>query len=280
MAETKKTTKAAPAPAAPQPEQKAVVALDWSVAGVTGFENVQARDLGIPFLIILQSGSPEVKKTHPKYEQAKIDGAVEGTVINTVTRKILHQPGDEPFEVIPLYWDKLFVEWKPRQGGSGGGGFVTVHRDELLLSKCRKNEKNQDVLPNGNTLVTTAYFYVLYKDPDETDVEKQLKQAIIGMSSTQLRASRQWLNISQSIKVALPNGKKVTPPLFSHRYLLSSVPQNNDKGSWMGWKIEVSEMLTDPAEADAVISEVRNAKEFAQLNAPVDSRSEPDNEPM
>ena len=136
------------------------------------------------------------------------------------------------------------------------------------------------MLPNGNTLVTTAYFYVLYKDPDETDVEKQLKQAIIGMSSTQLRASRQWLNISQSIKVALPNGKKVTPPLFSHRYLLSSVPQNNDKGSWMGWKIEVSEMLTDPAEADAVISEVRNAKEFAQLNAPVDSRSEPDNEPM
>lgn len=271
MAEKPKATKGGTVPTTPKVEQTAVVALDWSAAGVTGFENVQARDLGIPFLIIVQSGSPEIKTGDPRHAQMKIPGAVEGSVINTVSRKILHQPGGPPLEVIPLYWDKLYVEWKPRQGTSGGG-LVASHRDESLLSKCRKNEKGLDILPNGNVLVTTAYFYVLYKD----DEGEEFKQAIIGMSSTQLRASRSWLNISQSIKVQLPDGRKVTPPLFSHRYLLTSTPQNNDKGSWMGWKVEVGEVLSDPNEADDVIAMVRQAKEFAQLNAPIDRTSEPD----
>lgn len=242
MKQTKKPGQAAAAPA--KPAETAVAAYDWSQTGVSGFENVQREDLGIPFLIILQKGNPEIDKTHKEYATKKIEGADVGDIVNTITREICHKYGEEPMQFIPCSFEKLYMEWKPREQG---GGMVKAHKNANILNECTRNDKNQDVLRNGNIVVTTAYFYGLQVRDDGSRVP-----CVIGMSSTQLKKARLWLNMAMGIKLNGPNGK-YTPPIFSHIYNLTSTPESNEKGSWMGWKVEISSEIQDPtAIADAI----------------------------
>lgn len=222
MKETKKTA-TAPEPQAPS--------MDWSQYGATGFENVTSDDLGLPFLVILQSKSPEVDESSAEYETYKIVGAKAGTIINSLSKDILWNPRSEmpPVQFVPAYYRKLFVEWTPR---NRGGGIVRSHSDPSILMETTRNDKNQDVLRNGNLIVTTGYFFGMYLTPEGP------VKCVIGMSSTQLKKSKLWLNMATSLKVAGPGGSRITPPLFSCKYNLTSIPESNEKGSWMGWKIE------------------------------------------
>lgn len=250
-------------PPPPQPSEvpPPPPAYDFSAEAGAGFDNVKSGDLSIPFFVILQDGSPEVKKTHKDYATKGIKGALAGMVLNTVTKELyITEPGEAGrppsedggyFEFIPCMYQKLYVEWKSRDSG---GGIVESHSDDSLLLKCTKNEKGQDVLPNGNILQTTAYFFgvaLINGDP---------VRGVIGLSSTQLKKARQWLNISTSLKLVGPNGK-FTPPLYSHRYKLSTTPESNAKGSWYGWEIKVNGPVND-------VSLITNAKEvYAQSKA-------------
>ena len=56
------------------------------------------------------------------------------------------------------------------------------------------------------------------------------------MKSTQLKISRKWNSMMQSVKLKGKNGM-FTPASFSHEYLLKTNQQSNDKGSWFGWEI-------------------------------------------
>lgn len=227
--------------------------IPWDSAEVTGFENVRASDLGIPFLTIVQKGSAEFDTTHQKYKEKGIEGVKPGDVINILTREIVYRQGGEPLVVVPVHWDKFYMEWKPRT--ASGGGVVAAHRNETVLAGCHRNAKNLDELPNGNVIVTTAYFHVVTLDTDQVGT-----RLMIGMSSTQLRKSRSWLNTAQSIRVKLPNGSVITPPLFSHKYELTTVAENNDKGSWYGWSIKCAGMITDASLADDLVVAAKAAR--------------------
>jgi len=229
-----------PGNAAPEPNKAANENFDWSQAGVTGFEAVQRTDLGIPFLTVLQKSSPEVDPTHKDYQTKKIPGAGPGDIINTLSRAILHKFSQDPVLVVPCFYETLYVEWKPR-GGGGGGGFVKTHKNANILNECTRDDENNDVHRNGNWIRTTGYWYVLVLMPDNERVP-----AVIGMTVSQLKKARAWLNLAQSIKFTKPDGSRYSPPLFSHSYELSSGPENNDSGSWFGWKIQIHEVLKDP----------------------------------
>lgn len=213
--------------------------VDWSQYAdqATGFENLSQEDFGIPFLTVIQKGSPEVDKTHKDYPTKKIEGAEVGDIINTISRKIVHHFGEEPAIFIPCGCDKVHVEWRPR---ASGGGIVRNHRDSRILSEVvGKDESSRDILRNGNVLATTTYFFGLLILPDE-----EPQQCVIGMSSTQQKNSRLWLNLMNGIRIESPNGK-FTPPIYSHRYKLSSKPESNAKGSWIGWSVSLGGMVTD-----------------------------------
>jgi hypothetical protein len=222
---------------APDAAPAAVTTYDWGAVQTTGFENVSKEDLGIPFLVVLQKGSPEVDRTHPDYATKAIKGAEAGDIVNTISRQILYKVGSEnPLRFIACGFEKLFVEWKDRESG---GGMVRAHRDPNIVNECNRNERGQDILRNGNIIVTTAYFYGLVI----TDTDRI--PAIIGMSSTQLKKSRLWLNMMSAIKVQTSKGL-ITPPMFSHIYSLTTVPEANEKGSWFGWKISCLGQVNDP----------------------------------
>jgi hypothetical protein len=253
MAKETKTTKTAGA-AAQAPVH------DWSQSTATGFEGVNQEDLGIPFLAILQKGSPQIDRDHPDYETKKVDGAEVGDIINTVANVVVAS-ADEPIEVVPCTYQRLYMEWTPREKG---GGLVKTHRDANILNECQRNERGQDVLRNGNLVVTTAYFYcIALLDGERTP-------CVIGLTSTQLKKAKQWLNMMMTLKLAKADGTKFTPPMFSHTYRLSSVSEKNEKGSWRGWKIEAGTMVKDPVLiADSMNYAKRASTQVrAQLNAP------------
>ena len=51
----------------------------------SGFEEVTSSDIQIPFIRIIQALSPQLKKTDPGF----IQGASQGDIFNTVTKKVL-----------------------------------------------------------------------------------------------------------------------------------------------------------------------------------------------
>lgn len=203
-----------------------------------GFEEASAASYAIPFLQILQSGSPQCKKS----EGAYIKGAEEGMIYNTVTQELFD--GEEGVLVIPCHYTQRFVEWQLRESG---GGFVKEHLPGEAPSTV-KDEKGRDIASNGNAIVDTRNHYVLIKGADGS-----LTPALIAMSSTQLKKSKQWMSKMQGIKIKGPNGFQPAP-MMSRVYKLTTIAENNDKGAWMGWRIELAGLVDDPAEFQEALS--------------------------
>lgn len=192
--------------------------------GSSGFENVKSEDISIPFIKILQAMSPQVKGS------TKIPGASDGDFFNTVTEAVYK--GE--ITIIPCVYQKAFVEWVPREQG---GGFVKQHFDSAILTQTKKNEKNADVLPNGNHIVTTAYHYCLIVKEDGS-----FERVVLSLTSTQLKKSRRWLSQMMSLMINV-NGKKITPPMYSHTYKVTTAEESNDFGTWYGFHFGNPSML-------------------------------------
>ena len=73
---------------------------DDMLSAGTGLEEAGADDYAIPFLRVLQSMSPQLKKSDGKY----IQGAEEGNLFNTVTES--YYDGTEGVEIIPCAYKK------------------------------------------------------------------------------------------------------------------------------------------------------------------------------
>lgn len=184
-------------------------------------------DIAVPFIRILQSNSPEVKRSEAKF----IEGAQEGDFFNTASLKIYK--ADEGVIVVPVFYTKSFTEWKPR---TAGGGLVKDHgSDSSILEQTTKNDKKKDVLPNGNEVVSGALYYLLIVDPKTGEFE----QAAMVLTSTQLKKARRWNSVMASLTVKHPkSGQPMRVQPYYMAYQLSTVAEKNDQGSWMGIKIE------------------------------------------
>ena len=199
----------------------AVLASDSKDA--SGFDKLDiSRDIAIPYINILQSGSPQINPSKAEY----VEGAKVGQFYNTVSQKV-----SATIDIIPVLYQLRYVEWKPREQG---GGFVEAHSaDSGILSQTKRDGMTRkDILPNGNYIATTAYHYVMILDKDGS-----YSQAVISMTSTQLKKSRRWNSLMLSQKIKGPSGM-FTPPTYSMIYKLSTVSESNDRGSWFGYQIE------------------------------------------
>jgi hypothetical protein len=195
-----------------------------------GLQGVNADDMAIPFLSIIQSGSPQRKKTDGKY----IQGAEEGHAFNTVTNE-LFTFSEGPLIIVPCAFERYFLQWHEREGG--GGGLVAIHKPDSEIVKQAKREGSKDMLPDGTYLSNTAQHYCLLVYPDGT-----WKRIVVSMSSTQLKKSRRFLTMIG--EKTMKSGNKIfTPPSFAFKYFLSTIHESNDKGDWHGWKIEEGPVL-------------------------------------
>jgi hypothetical protein len=187
----------------------------------TSFSNMDTDDYALPFLRVLGQLSPECNKRDAKY----VDGAEPGMIFNTVTKQLYD--GEAGVNIIPCYYKREYVEWSDR--GEGTSAPIAIHAvDSGIIKDTTRDASYKDRLPNGNYLENTASYFVLIDDGTS---------ALISMKSTQLKVSRSWNSMMNSIKLKGKTGM-FTPAMYSHVYSLKTVQQSNDKGTWFGWTIE------------------------------------------
>lgn len=189
-----------------------------------GFEGADSTAFAIPFLAILQALSPQLNKQDGAY----IKGAEQGMLINSATNDVFD--GDAGVTVIPCYYKRSFTHWSPRE--QGGGFLGEVSPSDPILEQA-VNDGGPLKLEDGSYFNDTRSHYVLIVEEDGS-----YQPAVISMTSTQIKKSRQWMTKMQNIKVKRADGSLFTPPMFSHIYRLTTVPESNNQGNWYGWKVE------------------------------------------
>ena len=193
-----------------------------------GMQGMSSEDFAMPFLRVLGQLSPETNKRDAKY----IQHAEPGMIFNTVTKQLFD--GEQGVRVIPCGYKREYVEWSDR--GEGTSAPVAIHSvSSGIIKEATRGPDWKDRLPSGNYLENTASYFVLTED---------LQTALISMKSTQLKVSRSWNSMMNSIKLKGKNGL-FTPAAYSHVYNLKTVQQSNDKGTWLGWNITLVGPVTD-----------------------------------
>ena len=210
----------------------ALAVVDYDEDAGSGFEQADKDAYAIPFLSVLQSGSPQVKKSDGAY----IKGAEEGFLYNSVTQEVVS--GETGVRVVPVYYTRRFVRWGARE--TGGGFKAEFTADDPIISTV-KNIEGRSYFPDdkgeynpktSDILVDTRNHYVLI-----TRADGSFSPAVVSMTSSQLKKSRQWMSKMDGLKFTGKDGAVKTKPMFSHFYTLTTVPESNDAGSWFGYKI-------------------------------------------
>ena len=225
--------------------------------GMGGMEQMSTDDFAMPFLRVLGQLSPETNKRDAKY----VEGAEPGMIFNTVTKQAYD--GEKGINVVPCFYKREYVEWQDR--GEGTGAPVAIHSvDSGIIKQATRGADYKDRLPSGNYLENTASYFVMTED---------LQQALITMKSTQLKVSRSWNSMMNTIKLKGKNGL-FTPASYSHVYNLSTVQQSNDKGTWFGWNVSMIGPVQDEnlyGAAKAFASSMRNVEVKHETNEPAPS---------
>ncbi len=187
-----------------------------------GFENQGMEDTLLKPLKILQAQSPEVlEKT--------ITGAKAGLILDPST--------DELFKyltIIPIYRERVFTEWLPRdKGGGGGSGFVAEHLpdSELILKAIIDNGGKWWPLShpkNGNDLAESFKLHCIIQEPDGT-----LRPSMIIFTSSQIKV---WQKASTAMRRFDIKGKR--PAMYVHLAKISTVVEKNPKGQWFNYRWE------------------------------------------
>ena len=190
--------------------------VDFGEFAGMGFENQTSDDVAIPFLNIIQHGSPQRLKNCPQY----IEGANAGDVFNSVTNELLPNPAC----IVPCTTEHVYVEWIPREEGGTGGGFVGVHAldsEVVLTAKQNATERNKLKTESGNDLVETFQIYALLLDsPLATE---SISPIVIGFTKTKIKVYKQLMTKLKTIKSR--------PPLFAFRLAISTfedMSKNNE----------------------------------------------------
>ena len=186
-----------------------------------GFDGMTQEDYALPFLRLLTSTSPEV---------GEVDGALPGMILNSVTGELYD--GKKGVTVVPCAYVRQYIEWAPRGQGSGAPVHIYPATSDILSQTHKEPGDNKDYLDNGNYIENTANYYVMLVNADGVP-----EPALITMKSTQLKKSRKWNSMMQSVKLQGKNGL-FTPPMYSQMYRLTTQPESNDKGKWFGWEVE------------------------------------------
>ena len=207
-----------------------------------GTEGADKDSFAIPFLRVLQSNSPQVNEARGEY----IKDAKAGMLFNTATRELFD--GKEGVVILPCAFQRRFIQWAPR---GSDGGFEGEHTQEEVA-------KLEEA---GLAVELERRLYVVEK-PGETPHEKKndrlqdtrshfvivetadgFGQALLALSGTQIKKSKQLMSMISSVKVETPDGK-VTPPTWMNRVRVTTVAESNDEGDWFGVQF-VAEGLID-----------------------------------
>lgn len=189
---------------------------DYGEMAGAGFDNMTAEDYAIPFLAILQSGSPQLKKQRTEY----LPDAEEGMLFDTVAQTLYS--GESGVVLVPCDRAHVYTEWRPRDAGGGYVGQHAVDSDVVQEARERSDRFGRYSTAEGNDLVETYYLYGLLLDaPGAFDTAQMVMLAI---TSTKIKRYRQLLT---RLRNAAPKA-----PLFAHQVRVRTAGESNNHGDF------------------------------------------------
>lgn len=200
-----------------------------------GMEGATQEAFAIPFIVTLQSNSPQVDEA----SGSAIEGAKAGMFFENVTGRLFDGRG-KGIRIIPCAFRRVFLHWGARGTDSAGfKGELTPEQAAELRQKGKVVEVDGKLffpLADGtindkkcDRLNDTRNHYVLLVDEEEGS----WVQAVLSLSSTQIKKSKNLMSALASVKVRGANGL-YTPPTFGNQVRLTTQVESNDKGNWFG----------------------------------------------
>jgi hypothetical protein len=206
-------------------------AIDYSADAGAGQEGADKDSYAIPFLIVLQPLSPVVV-------DETIPGAKAGMILNSVTNELFNE-----LFLIPCAFQRRWIRWGAREAGGGfKGEFTTPQAKDIqargevkeLEGRLYYPEQDGSINPKkSDRLSDTRSHYVLgLRDIKEPGFSFP---ALLALTSTGIKVSKNWMSRMEGIRLrkgGKPDGELYNPPSFSHVYRLTSIKEQNEKGTW------------------------------------------------
>jgi hypothetical protein len=207
------------------------------LAGQTnvGMEDADRESFALPFLVVLQKLSPQLDRNDPEY----IEGANEGDFLNTATRSAYS--GEEGIMVMHVAFKRSFTKWGLREKGGGYKGEYSP--SDPIVASTREDEKRRNILPDGLTQLVDTRMHGVILLGGETP-----SPALISATSTQIKKSKRWMTSMQEMQ------KSDHLPTFAHVYKITTIPESNDQGKWMGLKVDYIGPVTEQEHIDAAVA--------------------------
>jgi hypothetical protein len=212
--------------------------------GTSDLENTRQ-----PFLRILQSNSPELRKNKPNY----IEGAKEGDIMFAPEKKAWAS-----VEAIPVAFKTCYTEWIPR---SKGGGIVGTHpmslkQDPKFKTVTNETGKKVDMI-GDNEAVRTNYCFLMFKHPEIGE----WINGVIGFVSTQIKLSGLW---QEKLMVSPYEDKSIPNLLYGRSWTITTTDAGNEKGDWKNWDIK-DPVVLDFKKDEAILTQGAERREASQM---------------
>jgi hypothetical protein len=217
MAEENKTEILAPSGALPTltPQEIEMMAAD------SGKQKFNIRELMVPVLKICNTAGGVMKPSSPDY----VKGAKEGQLIDTLTL----QPFDPPAQIIIVRFETTYIESKPKMGptvklwGTDPSGYQRAAGGDVGIRLTK----------DGNEIREVGTYYALL-----LRAEGGSMPCIMYLGSTSWKEARRLNALLASYEILGPQGPFVAPP-YAKVYEVTTVPDSNEKNSWMTWKFNM-----------------------------------------
>jgi hypothetical protein len=203
-------------------------------------EGATAESFAIPFLMVLQKGSPQVDPDHPK--GGYVEGAKAGMLFNNISGTLID--GKTGTRIVPCAYRRVFIRWGSEASGEGFKGELTPeevaaaradgtvkeleNRLYIALEDGTVNEKKCDRISD------TRNHYVLLLDEEGSATE-----ALLSLSSTQIKKSKMLMSALANVKLKTADGAAFTPATFANIVHVTTVPESNEKGTWYGLRFAI-----------------------------------------
>ncbi len=198
----------------------AALALMEQAGAEHGFK---ASDLQLPWLQIVQSGSPYVKRTEPEY----IAEAREGDIIDNLTHRLRARA-----TIVPCHFEVHYTEWKKVPAGQRGGLVKQWFADSSKYDACGDAFGTRETADDTVISPAPTYYALLIEE------DGGMMPVVLGMPSTQAKKARRLNSLIAMLEFRKPDGSTFPAPMFARAYDFTTVPESNDQGSWMGWKFD------------------------------------------
>lgn len=199
-----------------------------------------------PFIRVLQSGSPQVKKQGDDY----IPGAEEGMFINTGTGEVFS--GSDGIVFVPIGVRHVVDEWIPKDDG---GGFIAEHSPEaqFVLDTIEANKKKtgkrfvpKPMTKDGHELIETYYVFGFVLDAPGGNV---VAMGWMPFTSIKIKPYRGGIDSLNTFAKGCP--------IFAHQVRITSKYEKRPSGDSFNVRIapalgEVTDELKDRRKASLI----------------------------